>query len=129
MHAKVNLNLPSSLWTARDSARLGLNTVAAVKLRTSKGIDADGQPFKPYSTSPIYIPRSSAVLSPKGGRVSRTGQSVYYQGGYREYKAQSRRYGATRALLSASLIGCARMGMMCTLIGPLSVYLLVMLMC
>ena len=99
MHAKVNLNLPSSLWTARDSARLGLNTVAAIKLRTSKGIDADGQPFKPYSTSPIYIPRSGAVLTPKGGIVSRTGQSVYYQGGYREYKVQSRRHSASSSAL------------------------------
>ena len=106
MHAKVNLNLPSSLWTARDSARLGLNTVAAIKLRTSKGIDADGKPFKPYSTNPIYIPRSGAVLTPKGGRVSRTGRSVYYPDGYREYKIKSRGHGsASSALVDLVLSG------------------------
>ena len=55
MGARVNLNLPTSLWTAQDSARLALNTLAAIKLRTSKGIDANGQPFDGYSKKPIYV--------------------------------------------------------------------------
>lgn len=106
MFANVRLNLPQSLWTARDSARLGLNTVAAIKLRTSQGLDADGNKFKPYSTKPIYIPRSGAVLTPKGGRVSRTGRSVYYAGGYREYKIKSRRFGTgSSALVDLVLSG------------------------
>ena len=106
MHAKVDLKLPSSLWTAKDSARLGLNTVAAIKLRTSKGLDADGRPFKPYSTKPLYVPNTGAVLTPKGGRVSRTGRSVYYKSGYREYKMKSRRYGrGSSALVDLVLSG------------------------
>jgi hypothetical protein len=72
MGARVNLNLPSSLWTAQDSARLALNTLAAIKLRTSKGIDANGQPFDGYSKRPIYVAYRGARLKPKGGRVSRT---------------------------------------------------------
>ena len=106
MGARVNLNLPSSLWSARDSARLALNTLAAIKLRTSKGIDANGQPFDGYSKKPIYVPYRGARLKPKGGRVSRTGQSVYYEGGYDQYKRESRRHGAgSSALVDLTLSG------------------------
>lgn len=99
MGARVNLNLPTSLWSARDSARLALNTLAAIKLRTSKGIDANGQPFDGYSKKPIYVAYRGARLKPKGGRVSRTGQSVYYKGGYDQYKRESRRHGAGSSAL------------------------------
>ena len=99
MGARVNLNLPTSLWSARDSARLALNTLAAIKLRTSKGIDANGQPFDGYSKKPIYVAYRGARLKPKGGRVSRTGQSVYYEGGYDQYKRESRRHGAGSSAL------------------------------
>ena len=106
MGARVNLNLPSSLWSARDSARLALNTLAAIKLRTSKGIDANGQPFDGYSKKPIYVAYRGARLKPKGGRVSRTGQSVYYEGGYDQYKRESRRHGAgSSALVDLTLSG------------------------
>ena len=106
MGARVNLNLPSSLWTAKDSARLALNTLAAIKLRTSKGIDANGQPFDGYSKKPIYVAYRGARLKPKGGRVSRTGQSVYYEGGYDQYKRESRRHGAgSSALVDLTLSG------------------------
>ena len=106
MGARVNLNLPSSLWPARDSARLALNTLAAIKLRTSKGIDANGQPFDGYSKKPIYVAYRGARLKPKGGRVSRTGQSVYYEGGYDQYKRESRRHGAgSSALVDLTLSG------------------------
>jgi len=92
MRANIRLNLPNSLWTANDSAKLGLNTLAAIKLRTSKGIDADGNKFAKYSRAPIYIPFRGARLKPKGGRLSRTGQSVYYAGGYDQYKRESRQH-------------------------------------
>ena len=91
MAARVNLNLPRSLWTAQDSLRLASNTLASIKLRTGKGLDADGKPFKSYSTTPIYVAKRGARLKPKGGRPSRTGKSIYYEGGYKQYKNQSRR--------------------------------------
>ena len=78
MPATIKLNLPSSLWTARDTARLGMNTLAAIKLRTSKGFDANGKRFKGYSTKPLYVAFKGARLKPKGGRLSRTGKSIYY---------------------------------------------------
>ena len=90
MAAKVTLNLPRSLWTAKDSLGLASNTLAQIKIRTGKGVDANGQPFKDYSQKPIYVAQKGARLSPKGGRPSRTGQSVYYAGGYEQYKEDSR---------------------------------------
>lgn len=91
MPTKVNLNLPASLWTARDSARLASDTLASIKLRTTRGIDANGQPFKGYSTEPIYVAKRGARLAPKGGEPTPSGDSVYYEGGYRQYKYDSRR--------------------------------------
>jgi hypothetical protein len=109
MAARINLNLPSSLWTAKDSARLAQNTLAAIKLRTSQGIDADGRKFSsyaPYSTRPIYIPLRGARLKPKGGRKSRTGRTVFYAGGYDQYKRESRKHGTgSSALVDLTLSG------------------------
>ena len=93
MTTRVTLNLPRSLWSAQDTARLAANTLAAVKLRTSQGIDANGKPFDGYSTKPIYVAKQGARLSPKGGRPSRTGKSIFYAGGYQQYKRDSRRRG------------------------------------
>tara|TARA_R100000479_G_C6324264_1_gene178948 strand:+ start:41 stop:217 length:177 start_codon:yes stop_codon:yes gene_type:complete len=55
MAIKVNLNLPTDVWSASDSAGLASNTLASIKLRTSKGIDANGKPFDKYSTNPLYV--------------------------------------------------------------------------
>ena len=55
MGAKVNINVPRTLWSAQDTMRLAQNTLAAIKLRTSKGIDANGEAFDDYSTEPIYV--------------------------------------------------------------------------
>jgi len=77
--------------------RLAMNTLASIKLRTSKGLDADEVKFDDYSDKPIYIPigkGTGARLKPKGGRVSRTGNSVFYSGGYRQYKEESRKRGS-----------------------------------
>lgn len=90
---KVNLDIPRTLWTARDTLRLAQNTLASIKLRTSKGIDANGKPFDEYSDKPIYVAKKGARLAPKGGRLSRTKKSIYYAKGYRQYKEESRRRG------------------------------------
>lgn len=93
MPNQVNIKIPRSLWTAKDTLRLAQNTLASIKLRTSRGLDADGRPFKdykPYSTKPLYVSKRGARLKPKGGRPSKTGESVYYEGGYQQYKKLSR---------------------------------------
>lgn len=99
MGAKIKLNLPRSLWTAKDSARLASDTLASIKLRTAQGLDADRKQFKPYSTKPIYVAFRGARLKPKGGRPSRTGRSIFYAGGYQQYKQESRRRGAGSSAL------------------------------
>ena len=93
MPVKFKLNLPSNLWTQQDSVILGQNTLAQIKIRTGKGIDANGQLFADYSTNPIYIQKKGAGLKPKGGRPTRSGDSVFYEGGYAQYKHESRRRG------------------------------------
>lgn len=93
MSARVKLDLPESLWSARDSAGLAANTLASIKIRTSKGKDADDRSFKPYSTNPLYVAKRGARLAPKGGRPTRDGSGVFYEGGYRQYKEDSRRRG------------------------------------
>lgn len=92
----VKLKFPKKLWTKKDTMRLAMNTLASIKLRTSKGLDADGNKFDEYSVKPIYIPigkGTGARLKPKGGRVSRTGKSVFYSEGYKQYKHESRERG------------------------------------
>ena len=99
MPTKISLkNIPSKLWTAEDSAKVGFNTLASIKMRTSQGISAEGQPFKKYSTKPIYIGFNSDTgkrLKPKGGRRTKSGLSMFYagglSGGYHAYKVRSRK--------------------------------------
>ena len=91
MAAKVKLNLPVNLWTQKDSKILGLNTLASIKLRTSKGMGYKGK-FTDYSVEPIYVGLNSDTgkrLKPKGGR--KTPKSRFYEGGYAEYKEKSRK--------------------------------------
>lgn len=93
MATSVNIKIPRTIWTAQDSMRLALNTLAMIKLRTSKGIDANGAKFKDYSQKPMYVAKKGARLAPKGGRPSKTGRSIYYAGGYQQYKHDSRKRG------------------------------------
>lgn len=105
MGATVNINVPRTLWSARDTMRLAQNTLASIKLRTSRGIDANGEGFKEYSTEPIYVAKKGARLSPKGGRPSRTGNSVYYAQGYEQYKAESKRTSKKKLIVDLVLSG------------------------
>ena len=92
MTVKVNLKLPRDIWTAKDTKALASNTVATVKRRTMRGISSRGKKFKKYSTKPLYVSFRGARLKPKGGtRLSRTGKSIYYAGGYQQYKHDSRK--------------------------------------
>ena len=93
---KVKLKFPKHLWTKKDTMRLAMNTLASIKLRTSKGLDADGQSFDDYSEKPIYISKDSgtgARLKPKGGITNKKRKTVFYPDGYRQYKHESRKRG------------------------------------
>lgn len=79
------------LWSKKDSAQTALDTIALIKRRIYQGIDDNGVKFDGYSQKAMYVAKKGARLSPKGGRPSRTGKSVYYKGGYQQYKHESRR--------------------------------------
>ena len=102
MATLVNLNLPRSLWTQRDSMRLAMNTLALVKMRTSKGLDAHNMPFKGYSEKPIFVAYKGARLKPKGGRKTKKG--VFYKGGYKQYKHESRKRGSSSDSAEVDLV-------------------------
>lgn len=105
MPTKVNLNLPKELWTRSDTLRLAQDTLASIKLRTSRGIDANGNRFDGYSTKKIYIPLNKgtgARLKPKGGVL--TGSSMRFDQGYKEYKDKSRRRGSSTDSAEVDLV-------------------------
>jgi len=91
------------LITKQDMLRLGQDIVVAINLRTLRGVDRHGQPFKRYSTTPIYVAKRFARLAPKGGRPSKSGKSVFYSGGYAEYKRTSRRHSSAIAGATAEV--------------------------
>jgi len=53
--------------------------------RTLQGLDADGNPFKPYSSKPLYISAHHRPR-PKGGQKTKGGKSRFFAGGYAEYR-------------------------------------------
>ena len=104
MPSRVKLDLPRSLWTSKNTLRLAQDVLASIKLRTSKGLDANGKKFKPYSTNPLYVSTRGARLKPKGDRPTPSGESVYYQGGYQQYKHESRRRGSSTDSAEVDLV-------------------------
>jgi len=107
MPTKVNLKFPKHLWTKADTQRLAQDTLATIKLRTSRGIDANGDKFDDYSKKKIYIPLNKgtgARLKPKGGTLSRTGKSMRFDLGYKEYKEKSRRRGSATDSAEVDLV-------------------------
>jgi hypothetical protein len=78
-------------WDDTAMADLCAWSQMTILVRTvEKGVSADGSAFKGYSTRPIYVSTAKARLAPKGGNLSRTGKSMRFDGGYREYKKKSR---------------------------------------
>ena len=94
----VNMRLGISkaqLASPRIMRQIGMDSILLIRERTVAGQSYTGQAFKPYSTKPISIPKT-AFPKPKGGRPSNSGRSVFYAGGYREYKQLSRMPGTVR---------------------------------
>lgn len=93
MKVHIGIILPV-LWTTRDSMATAADTIALVRLRTYAGLDTKDRPFgsyAPYSQKPLYVAFKGARLKPKGGRKTKSGKSMFFQGGYKEYKEKSRR--------------------------------------
>ena len=89
----VDINIPwakRNILTPKIMLTAGLDTIVLIRRRTTNGIDANGDPFRGYSTTPTYISRR-AFPRPRGGIPKP--KTVYYKGGYRQYKKESRQPG------------------------------------
>jgi hypothetical protein len=76
--------------STRTMTEVASTVKSLIVQRTLAGRDIYGRPFTAYSTKPAYISienRPPGYPKPKGGRTSRTGKSMYFEGGYAEYKA------------------------------------------
>lgn len=88
IRAKITMPLSRmKLVTPQMMRAVALDTIVLIRERTVSGLDVNGRPFKPYSTKPLYVPKSR-FPRPRGGQPA--GKSVFYQGGYKEYKQLSR---------------------------------------
>lgn len=96
----MNIRPEDFLPTRRDLTRLGAFLATAVRERAfpghGTGRDENDRPYKGYSTRPIYIsktapPRPADMPKPRGGsphkRKKRGKKTVFFAGGYRQYRA------------------------------------------
>ena len=110
---KRSKNFGRVRWTSRDMDELAQAQVSALVVRTfQQGKGIDGRKFKKYSTTPMSVSKRFARLAPKGGRRSRTGKSVYYEGGYRQYKKESRTGGVKSGRSPANAVDLTLSGQM-----------------
>jgi hypothetical protein len=73
-------------WDRQAMAEVAQVAIVAQTQRAMvKGLGNDDRPMKPYSRRPTYI-SVRAFPKPRGGRPSASGRSVYFPGGYAQYK-------------------------------------------
>ena len=92
MKATLSLNLPTLNLTKPMMIGIAQDILAIIKIRIYKGLDYNLSKFKAYSTKPIYIGYKSTTykrLKPKRG--IKKPNSMFFAGGYAEYKEKSRK--------------------------------------
>lgn len=92
MKATISLNLPPLNLTKTMMKGIAQDILAIIKIRIYKGLDYNLSKFKAYSTKPIYIGYKSTTykrLKPKRG--VKKPNSMFFAGGYAEYKEKSRK--------------------------------------
>ena len=105
------VKVTDGLSDAATMTTIGNAVVAFIRGRTGKGRSALGDGFAPYSTAPIYISRHTGTgrrLVPKGGRRTKSGKSVFYEGGYAQYRQLSTGSGVINLTLSGQLMRAIR---------------------
>ena len=95
LRVTVSGSIPTQVTDRQAMVQIAQDVVTIIRRRTNRGQAADGKPFKPYSTKPISIgtfsqPGTGRRLAPKGGKLSKSGKSMRFVGGYAEYKRLSR---------------------------------------
>ena len=102
-----------------------LDTIVLIRERTGGGRDAMDKPFTGYSTTPIYISKK-AFPKPRGGTPKN--KTVFYSGGYKQYKKESRQPGTVgtrknqRAKKPTAEVDLTRTGLMLNSITPIDYY-------
>ena len=61
MSNNVKIDLPKLSLSSQDMSEIGDEIISKIKDRTSKGLDKDGKPFKPYSQMYLKIKKSKDV--------------------------------------------------------------------
>jgi len=92
MKATISLNLPTLNLNKPQMIAIAQDILAIIKIRIYKGLDYNLSKFKAYSTKPIYIGYKSTTykrLKPKRG--IKKPNSMFFAGGYAEYKEKSRK--------------------------------------
>lgn len=94
-----------------DVSKAANTGLALLKLRVIRdGQLASGESMPAYSTDPIYIPVAGVgtgppFAKPKGGKLSRTGVTMKFEGGYREFRLKAGRGARMNMTLSGNLMG------------------------
>lgn len=91
---------------------IGNTARALIEMRTLAGDDVEGNPFVGYSTRPMYAStakRPAGYPLPAGGELTDSGKSMYFPGGYRQYKAGIGRGGTPNLSLSNQMLGDMQM--------------------
>lgn len=103
--------LTLDVWTQADSERVGAFFVGTINVRVQRGTGADGKPFRPYSTKRLYVAAGGETarrLAPKGGTPIKDKNgavtSTRYDGGYAQYKRESRKGTAVDLTLSGQMM-------------------------
>jgi hypothetical protein len=102
LRVTVSGSMPTQVTDREAMVQIAADVVTIIRRRTNRGQSARGEAFKPYSTRPISIgtfsqPGTGRRLAPKGGKLSKSGKSMRFTGGYAEYKRLSRGAGALPA--------------------------------
>lgn len=97
--------LPKVELGAPALRRVGLTAVAAIAVRAfHRGLDVRDQPMADYSTEPMYVSKRGARMAPRGGKRTRGGRSIFFPGGYREYKRAAGGSARVNLTLSGELL-------------------------
>jgi hypothetical protein len=111
LRVTVSGSMPTQITDREAMVQIAQDVVTIIRRRTNRGQSAKGEAFKPYSTRPISIgttasPGTGRRLAPKGGKLSKSGRSMRFVGGYAEYKRLSRGSGALPATgFAAAAVG------------------------
>lgn len=97
--------IPRKAWNRAAMRALALTVQGAVAVRAfQRGHDVEDRPFDGYGTKPIYIGGETARrLKPRGGRATASGRSMFFAGGYRQYKALATGVAKVNLTLSGQL--------------------------